>query len=288
MTPHHPARLSVGARTRCVVGVLLGPLLLAGCEHTSNEGPPRLDPAPGSAANTSAGGAYSSGAAGAAALDPAEPIGDRPSVDENMGRGFQGTLKLALTTKQGERTLSYLARGNSARLQVDNRESTGAQRRPSPPPDNFDALIWDDKVSVLDHERRAYRTTLLEAVQPRKEPAADLELKRTGERVSLAGVFCERYELSQGPLRISACVSPLPGPFDVGKLEALSDIDVPPWAERLLDEKMLPLTATVRDAEQRELYTLRLLEYSAQPVDPALLAIPSNYRPLEPTHAGAR
>jgi hypothetical protein len=202
-----------------------------------------------------------------------------------MGRGFQGTLKLALTTKQGERTLSYLARGNSARLQIDNRESTGAQRAQpdrSPPSRNFDALIWDDKVSVLEHERRAYRTILLDAVQPMKEPTADVEVKRTGERVSLEGVICERYELSQGPLRISACVSPLPGPFDVSKLEALSNIDVPPWAERLLDEKMLPLTATVKDAEQRELYALRLVEYSAEAVDAALLAIPADYQPLDP------
>jgi hypothetical protein len=201
-----------------------------------------------------------------------------------MGRGFQGTFKLAVTTKQGERTLTYLARGNSARLQVDQGTGAATPRRGgngSPASGNFDALIWDDKLSILDHERRVYRTSSLDAVQPVEEPEPDVELKRTGERVSLEGVICERYELSQGPLRISACVSALPGPFDVDKLEALSNIDVPPWAERLLDEKMLPLSASVKDAEQRELYALRLLEYSAQPVDPTLLAIPADYRPLD-------
>jgi hypothetical protein len=280
-----PASLRGGLCLLCV-GVLLAPTFLGGCESTSSERPPLLEPARESATATSSGGAPAQPAPGTAAQDPAQPIGDRPSVNENMGRGFQGTLKLAVTTKQGERTLSYLARGNSARLQVDNGRGAGTPRDRldrSQPRGNFDALIWDDKLSVLDHERRAYRTTLLDAVQAVEEPAPKVELKRTGERISLEGVICERYELTQGPLQISACVSPLPGPFDVDKLEALSNIDVPPWAERLLDEKMLPLSASVKDAEQHELYALRLVEYSAVPVDPTLLAIPSDYSPLEPT-----
>lgn len=207
---------------------------------------------------------------------PETAVDERPSIDENMGRGFQGSLAMRLRAPSGERTLRYQTRGNRARLQVDA-PSGGAKQGPGVRK-TFDALIWDQSISTLNHESKTYRTMALDDVKERSEPDLDVKVQKTGERSSLSGVTCERYEITQGELEVSACVSALPGSFDVGKFESLSRVDVPPWAEQLLEDDMLPLQAKVTDAGGRELYSLELIEYSPGPVDEAMLALPPNYR----------
>jgi hypothetical protein len=211
---------------------------------------------------------------------PETAVDERPSVDENMGRGFQGTLALRLRAPSGERTLRYQTRGNRARLQVDGPNGAAAQAPSQARPSgaSLDALIWEQSLSFLNHEQKTYRTVALDDVKARDEPGADVKIQKTGERINLAGVTCERYQITQGELAVSACVSAIPGSFDVDKFEASSRVDVPPWAERLLGDDLLPLQAKVTDAGGRELYSLELIEYSAGPVDEAMLALPPNYR----------
>jgi hypothetical protein len=203
---------------------------------------------------------------------PETAVDERPSVDENMGRGFQGRLAMRIRAPSGERTLRYQTRGNRARLQVDAPGDSAAAGAQSPGVGtNFDALIWDQSISTLNHERKSYQTVALDDVKANAKPDADVKIQKTGERSSLSGVTCERYEMTQGELKISACVSAVPGSFDVGKFETLSQVDVPPWAEQLLEDDLLPLQAKVTDAGGRELYSLELIEYSPGPVDEAML-----------------
>ena len=134
-----------------------------------------------------------------------------------MGRGFQGTLLLRLHQGASDHDLRYLAYGNTARLQLDALDKPPAGKAAF----HFDALIWDQNISLLDHERRSVRTVPLSEIQP--APAkSEVSMQKTGERVAIQGVFCEPYEMRDGPLRIDACVSALPSAFDVGKLETLS------------------------------------------------------------------
>jgi hypothetical protein len=190
----------------------------------------------------------------------------RPSMDENMGRSFQGTIEQRLRTERGERRLRYLSRGNTARLQVDGLHGRGA----------FDALIWGESISVLDHTRDTYRTVALDDVKPQKAHR-EVRISKTGERLTLQGVICERYEIQDGPLHVSTCVSAVPGTFDVHKLEAVSGLDVPAWADQLLDQQLLPLQASARDAAGRELYSLELMRYSTDSVDDSMVALPKSY-----------
>jgi hypothetical protein len=209
---------------------------------------------------------------------PAAPgaPGERPSIDENMGRGFQGKLAMRLQSAGGQHDLRYMSLGNTARLQIDAVEDP---RRPAPPL-HFDALIWGESISLLDHQQRTVRTLPLRQISPSEEPSSHVETRRTGERRSIQGVFCEAYQLRQGSVRVDACVGALPGAFDVDKFESVSGIDVPPWAEQLLKQELLPLRAVARDAQGRELYRLELVEYSAGPVARDLLVVPANYRLL--------
>jgi len=201
--------------------------------------------------------------------------GSRTSLQEDMGRGFQGTLALRLHQASSEHDLRYQALGNTARLQLDALEQPAAEKAPF----HFDALIWDQSLSVIDHEQRSVRTLPLAEIQT--TPArGEASIEKTGERVSIQGVFCERYDVREGPLRIDACVSALPSAFDVGKFETLSGLDVPPWIEQLLLDKLVPLRAVARDAGGQQRYSIELIEYSPGPVDASLLKLPSNYRAL--------
>lgn len=203
-----------------------------------------------------------------------------------MGRGFQGMLAVRIRQAGGRsQDLRYLSLGNTARLQLD---SAGDAASRGSAPVHFDALIWGESISLLDHQRRTIRTHPLQQIRPKSEAEAPVTIRRTGERTSLQGVFCERFEMQQGEQRIEACAAGLPGTFAVDELEAVSGLDVPPWVEQLLKEELMPLRASVRDAAGKEQYSLELMQYAPGPVDSSMLSVPENYTPENPrTNDGA-
>jgi hypothetical protein len=211
-------------------------------------------------------------------LAPGAP-GERPSVDRNMGRGFQGVLAVRIHQASGQsQDLRYLNLGNTARLQIDTLGDTPRRGAPL----HFDALIWGESISVLDHQRRSVRTLPLGQIRARSETETPVTIRRTGERSNLQGVFCERFELQQAELRVDACVASLPGTFAVDELETVSGLDVPAWVEQLLKEELMPLRASVRDAAGKERYSLELMQYAPGPVDASMLGVPENYTPENP------
>jgi hypothetical protein len=184
-----------------------------------------------------------------------------------MGRSFQGAIELSLRNAAGEqRGIRYLSRGNSARLQIDGVNGKGA----------FDALIWDENISVIDNGQHSYRTFALDDVKTAGKDR-DVHIDKTGVRTMLSGVTCERYEIDDGPLHVSACVAGLSGTFAVDKFERVSGIQLPAWAEELIDKGNLPLQASARDKTGREVYRLDLTRYTAESVDDSMVALPSNY-----------
>jgi hypothetical protein len=263
---------SLSFRNCCAGGTALALALLpmAGCKAKLAE---QL-PAPASHAAAEQNAAPRSDTNASIPPAPGAP-GERPSVTENMGRGFQGKLAMRLQNAAGARhDLRYSSLGNTARLQIDAVD----EPQPAASPLHFDALIWGESISVLDHQRRTVRTLPLRQIRPSEQPSSDVELHDTGERTSIQGVFCQLYRIRQGPLQVDTCVGGLPGDFAVDKFESVSGIVVPPWAEQLLKRELLPLRALARDAQGRELYRLELVEYSSGPVDRALLAVPPDYQ----------
>jgi hypothetical protein len=252
---------------------MLGVVAAVACKASppASEGLPGASPpAQGGDTNAAAPGMQANGGtAGAAAVE-------RPSVQDNMGRAFQGALKLRVRGTGGERQLAFLASGNRARIQIDSVRGN-----------NFDALVWDDSIALLDHERKTYAAVPLDGLEPGDEPKVDIERRSTGERQILQGVVCEPYELTQGPYVISTCVSGVPGDFDVDKFETVSALDVPAWAESLLADHLLPIVATVREGG-RELYRVELIEYSPAPIDAASLTLPASYQPRDPQRPVSR
>jgi hypothetical protein len=218
------------------------------------------------------------GGAPSGALPPAPGApGERPSLQENMGRDFQGKIALRLTDSAGaQEEMRFLSLGNTARLQVDPLD----QPRRATHPLHLDVLFWGEHLSLLDHEQRTARTLALQQIRPTEEAETPVELKQSGERSTFLGVVCEAVSLQQGPIHVDACVGSFPGDFDIDKFEAATGVDVPAWAETLLKKHKLPLRATARDEHGRELYQLELTEYSAGPVARDLLSVPANYRQI--------
>ncbi|HVZ31508.1 MAG TPA: hypothetical protein VG963_03735, partial [Polyangiaceae bacterium] len=111
---------------------------LAGCQQHADEqvrATGNLSPPPSSA--VSSGGA---GPADLRSFDTGKPApgapGQRPSVAENMGRNFQGTLLVRVQGGFGSEELRYLSHGDTARLQIDTLEA-----KPGAPTLHFDALL---------------------------------------------------------------------------------------------------------------------------------------------------
>jgi hypothetical protein len=255
---------------------------LAGCQRHADsdertEANGKLSPAPSSAA--SSGGA---GPADLRSFDTGKPApgapGERPSLGENMGRNFQGTLLVRVQGDSGSEELRYLSHGNTARLQIDTLEAKAGA-----PTLHFDALLEGDNISIFDHQRRTIRVERLGDIQPSKAGTSDadakVQIQETGTNLELQGAPCEVYKIRSAGLDIDACVGALPGSFDVDKLETVSGIHVPDWVQALLKRRRLPLRAHARDAGGHERYSAELIRYDAA-VDPALLAVPPGYERL--------
>jgi hypothetical protein len=192
---------------------------------------------------------------------------NQPSTGENMGRGFQGVMQLRIeATGKPPRTLRFMSLGNASRLQSEG----------SPP---FDVLFLDEKVVVLDHAKKEYRTAKLDDLKERSD-TGNVKSERLETRQSIEKVTCSDWRLTEGPLRIDACVAGLPGQFNVGKFETATGVHIPAWAKSLFAEEYLPVMATVYDAGGKPVYSLKLEEYGPGPVDAQLFTVPSNYRQL--------
>lgn len=252
---------------------LLGVVAAVACKASppTPEAPPSEGAERGTTTTVAAPGMQANeGAAGAAA------VVERPSVADNMGRAFQGALQLRVRDADGERGLRYFASGNKARIQID-----GAQGK------NFDALVWDDQITTFDHERKSYTSVALAGLEAADEAKVEVKREPVGERQTLQGVVCQPYRLEQTPYTIETCVSGVPGDFDVDKFETVSAIDVPAWAESLLEDHLLPIQATVREGS-REVYRIELVQYSPAPIDAATLSVPESYRRRDPQQAAPR
>lgn len=197
----------------------------------------------------------------------------RPSVDENMGRNFQGRMEfLVKVAGQPDRALRYLSRGNASRLQVDRKT------------DPVDVLFLDDHVYALDHSNKTYR--LFELAKISGKPSDAISAVKIVHPTPLTplthkmiqGVACEDWTVTEGAITVEACVAALPGSFDVGKFEAVTGLNVPTWLQRLLAEDDLPVSLRAKDASGRELYSAVLEAYVPGPIDVENLSLPPGYK----------
>jgi hypothetical protein len=196
-----------------------------------------------------------------------------PSTAENMGRNFQGRMEFKVSVAgQPDRTLRYMSQGNASRLQIDR------AREP------IDLLFLDDRLYELDHVAKSYRVIELSKVaEETSEPTKQVRLRQPEpgapvERKMVEGVVCDDWKISEGGVRIEACVAGLPGSFNVDKFETVTKLDVPGWLEKLLAEDSLPVSVTARDGEGKVIYSVQLQSYVAGPVDVENLSVPANYK----------
>lgn len=251
---------------------MLGVAAAVACKASPpvDEAPPRATPERGTTTTVAAPGMQANEGSGFNAAV------ERPSVEDNMGRAFQGALQLRVRDAEGERGLRFFASGNKARIQID-----GTQGK------NFDALVWDDQITTFDHDRKSYTSVALAGLAAADEAQVEVKREAVGERRTLQGVVCQPYRLEQKPYTIEACVSGVPGDFDVDKFETVSAIDVPAWAESLLEDHLLPIEAAVREGA-REVYRVELIQYTPAPIDAAMLAVPESYQRRDPQQAAPR
>jgi hypothetical protein len=200
------------------------------------------------------------------------------NTSDNMARNFQGRRRLKIGAHGRNGEIRYLSKDNRARLQLDDIPGTSIR--------SFDSLIDADKMIVLLNDRREYYARKLSDVEPKKEHGPDVNVDQTGDRIVVAGLTCNQANITQGVQKIAACIRGAPGPFDVGKFESVAGIDVPPWVRAVLDKDYWPITASVRDAKGKELYSVNVVEYSPGPVQDSELAIPPNYREVDASKAG--
>ena len=190
-----------------------------------------------------------------------------------------GQLRLSVKGEAPPLGLRLATRGPRTRLEIER----GKGMKPMTL-----LLTGDDVVIAIDDASRIYSTRRWGDLKGSEEHEATVKLERTSERRVVSGLSCAVWRVTVEPQQTEACVKAAPAKLDPDKLEALARIDLPLWAERILEEGYLPLQATVRvlptgGQPAREMYRVELSEYSSAPATEDEMAAPAAYKELKPT-----
>lgn len=250
-------------RTICATVCALSALANVGCDRV-DAGRPQPSPPP------------------PAPVAPAveAPVEPRSKVNaDTTGDPVAGQLRLTAKGDVAPFNLRLATRGPRTRLEIER----GKDHKPLTL-----LLTGDDVVVAVDDASRAYSSRRWGDLKASDEHEASVKLERTSERRTVSGLSCAVWRVTVEPQQAEACVKAAPVKLDPDKLEALARVDLPLWAERILEEGYLPLQATVRvlptsNQPERELYRVELSEYSPEPASENEMAAPAAYKELKPT-----
>ncbi|HEY6080042.1 MAG TPA: DUF4412 domain-containing protein [Polyangiaceae bacterium] len=190
-------------------------------------------------------------------------------TDDDPDAKLRGRARLEVKGARQPLGIVLSARGDRTRIQV--------QRAAAEP---VTALLEDDdRLTLLRDESRQYEVRDLDKLTGRAEREHEVKVERTSEKRTVSGLSCIKWQLSVESQRVDACVHALRAKVDADKLEAALGIDLPNWAERLLEDGYFPVQATVTEGG-REAYRVELVEYTAQEPNESELEVPAGYHEL--------
>jgi hypothetical protein len=103
-------------------------------------------------------------------------------------------------------------------------------------------------------------------------------LEREGPEDMVAGVGCRRWELTDDNYRVSACLAAGPVLVHAQTVKRALGVDLPIWAERLLEHGYFPLSITVRGADGQVLVEQQAVERRDEPIKPTDFEVPKGFR----------
>lgn len=190
-----------------------------------------------------------------------------PPRDPNLSRTFQGDLLSEIQLADGRRgTLRYTSDAEHARVQL---QGLGP---------GFDLLIDEEHIFQLDHEARTYRSQRLEDLEATIDRQPTVRQDVSGGRTTHAGLTCQQQTLRSEQLRVEACVRGLPGDFELGILETMTNVRTPDWLVALLRQGQIPIKATGFDANGRQTFTFAVTRYAPDVLPDAVFELPETYR----------
>jgi hypothetical protein len=192
-------------------------------------------------------------------------------TDDAPDDKLKGRARLEIKGARQPLAIALTAGGDRTRIQVQR--AAGAEP--------VTALLEDDdKLTLLRDKARQYEVLDLDKVTGRAEREPEVKVERTSAKRTVSGLSCVRWQLSVESQRVDACVHALPAKVDADKLEAALRIDLPIWAESLVEAGYFPAQATVTEGG-REAYRVELIEYTAQEPNESELQVPAGYQELK-------
>jgi hypothetical protein len=195
--------------------------------------------------------------------------------EANFGQNFEG--RLAFTIQRGGKELAklrYLSRGTAARFQYDHGKLSNG---------SIDVLFDAKTATRLFDEKRNYYTIESAKIHRDDENDGSVEKESSGQRKSIQGMVCTEYRIKQeNGIVAEACLRGLPGgSFETDAFEALTKLDIPPWLENVMQDKLMPLSARVHDGKGNTLYTVELEQYGPEPVSALEVQVPANFQRVD-------
>lgn len=191
-----------------------------------------------------------------------------PPRDPSLSRTFQGDLLAEIRLADGRLgTFRYTSDADHARLQLQGLEP------------QFDVLVDADRIVRFNHDARSYQSHRLDEFDEAVEREATVRQDVSGGRTTHAGLTCQKQTLRTETLRVEACVRGLPGDFELGVLEGVTEARSPDWLLALLRQGQIPVAATGFDPKNdREVFTFAVTRYAPEALPEAVFEIPENYR----------
>ena len=203
------------------------------------------------------------------AEQPREQTAKAPSQ-----RDFEGRITVNVTEDQPA-TVEYIVKGDKVRLERTPGAGGG---------EDVDAIIdrSNDKVTVLLTDQKKYFETDLDQLKKQaRQMTKEVELVKTDETRTVAGVTCQVWELTDQQRKVSACLVEGPPYLDVATLQDTTNLRLPGWAERVIEEGHFPLSVNVTDAAGKVVYRTEVAKWQKAKVDEDRLRVPEGFTKID-------
>jgi hypothetical protein len=240
-------------------------LVSGGCARKPRKGPTLSVASAHSARSPSLSGSGESRDAGAAAVLDARSDASRPPSEGRV------TLRL----KQGGEII-FASTGHGEKTRVSLRGLPQADAL------QVGAIVhWPQKrVLLLMEAQRTYAELGLDEHGRVAGMLRRWRLEREGPDETVAGSRCSLWELTDGTYRVSACLASGPVLADVQTLRKALGVDLPAWAERVLEQGYLPLSISVQGADGQILLKHEAIERRDELVKAIDFEVPKDFRPV--------
>jgi hypothetical protein len=187
-------------------------------------------------------------------------------------QSFEGVVEFSVTTEQGTMPMTYMAKGDDARVEMEGRPGMKAA---------ILINVKNKKTVMLMENMKMY----MDVPQPKPEdmPESNPEISKTGKMQEILGHKCEQYVIKEGDTQSEVWIAKDLGSFAMFRMgRPGSSAKEEAWQKVVGSEGGFPLKSITKSGDEtvNEMIATKIEKKS---LDDSLFQIPEGYKQFNPS-----